>query len=31
MSAVAGDFKTTLGDHLRELHLPTVRRCYGQH
>jgi len=22
------DFKTTLGDHLRELHLPTVRRCY---
>jgi len=28
MSAPAADFKATLGDHLRELHLPTVRRCY---
>jgi DNA replication protein DnaC len=23
-----GDCKSLLGDHLRELHLPTVRRCY---
>lgn len=28
MSGPAGDFKSILGDHLRELHLPTVRRCY---
>jgi DNA replication protein DnaC len=28
MSQAVGDFKGALGEHLRELHLPTVRRCY---